>query len=77
MVHLWAGGRVLVAPTDAFRQLPRQKRQRLAQLAAHTAMFMLVVYRLIEAAVHSLLTPEGRAVAQKLLREAATSVHGY
>lgn len=77
MAHLWAAGAVRVAPTDAFRQLPRQKRQRLLQLGAHTALFMLVVYRLIEAAVHGLLTPEGRAAAQKLLREAAVSVHGY
>ncbi|KAI8467108.1 MAG: cornichon protein-domain-containing protein [Monoraphidium minutum] len=77
MVHLWAGGRVYVDTTDAFRQLPQQKRQKLVLLAAHTVLFMLVVYRLIEAAIHALLTPEGRAVTQRLLKEAVGSVHGY
>lgn len=31
--------------TDAFRQLPRQKQQKLVLLGAHTALFMVVVYR--------------------------------
>lgn len=77
MVHLWAGGKVYVDTTDAFRQLPQQKRQKLVQLGAHTALFMLIVYRLIESAVHTLLTPEGRAMTQRLLKEAAGSMHGY
>ncbi|GBF93642.1 hypothetical protein Rsub_06745 [Raphidocelis subcapitata] len=77
MVHLWAGNKVYVDATDAFRQLPEQKRQRLVQLGAHTALFMVVVYRLIETAVHTLMTPEGRALTQRLLKEAAGSTHGY
>jgi hypothetical protein len=116
MVHLWAGNKVYIDTTDAFRQLPALKTQRLAMLAAHTALFMLIVYRcvglcvscvllqcflfvdkaifhtfhtqythdhtkrtcrLIETAIHTLLTPEGRAMTQRLLREAAVSVHGY
>ena len=40
-------------------------------------LFVLAVYRLIEVAIHTLLTPEGRALTQKLLHEAAASVHGY
>jgi len=45
MVHLWAGNRVLLDVTDVFRQLPAQKRQKLVLLGAHTALFMLVIYR--------------------------------
>ncbi len=64
MVHLWAGNKVHLDATDVFRQLPQQKRQKLVQLACHVVLFMLVVYRLIETAVHTLLTPEGRAMTQ-------------
>lgn len=53
MVHLWAGGKVYVDTTDAFRQLPQQKRQRLVQLGAHTVLFMLVVYRSVECGIGS------------------------
>lgn len=77
MVHLWAGNLVYVDTTEAFRQLPRQKRQKLVLLGTHTALFMVVVYRLIEAAIHSLLTPEGRAVTQRLIKDAVGSMHGY
>jgi hypothetical protein len=45
MVHLWAGNKVYVDATDVFRQLPDQKRQKLALLGGHTVLFMLVVYR--------------------------------
>lgn len=45
MVHLWAGNKVFVHTTDVFRQLPQQKRQRLVMLAAHTVLFMIIVYR--------------------------------
>lgn len=33
--------------------------------------------RLVETAIHTLLTPEGRALTKQLLHEAAASVHGY
>lgn len=55
MVHLWAGNKVYIDTTDAFRQLPALKTQRLAMLAAHTALFMLIVYRCVGLCVDCVL----------------------
>ena len=77
LATLWLSGAIYVDTTEAFRQLGQQKRQRGVLLAAALALFVLAVYRLIEVAIHTLLTPEGRALTQKLLHEAAASVHGY
>ncbi|KAF8058833.1 L-lactate permease [Scenedesmus sp. PABB004] len=73
MLRLHAGRGLTVDTTDAFRQLPQQKRQRFVLLSAHLALFVLVVFRLIETALLTLLTPEGRAMTKKLLHEAAAS----
>jgi H+/gluconate symporter-like permease len=77
LAHLWLARAIYVDTTEAFRQLPQQKRQRFILLGAALLLFVLAVYRLIEVAIHTLLTPEGRALTQKLLHEAAASVHGY
>ena len=77
LAHLWLSRAIYVDTTEAFRQLPQQKRQRFVLLGAALGLFVLAVYRLIEVAIHTLLTPEGRALTQKLLHEAAASVHGY
>eukprot|EP00775_Hariotina_reticulata_P011959 gene11959-12102_t len=77
MLHLHNSRLFYVDTTDAFRQLPQQKKQRFVLLAAHLLLFIVVVYRLIETALMVLLTAEGRAMTKKLLHEAAASVHGY
>jgi hypothetical protein len=45
MLQLHSGGRMTVDTTDAFRQLPQQKKQRGVMLGVHLALFVLVVYR--------------------------------
>eukprot|EP00879_Flechtneria_rotunda_P014973 GHRR01015643.1.p2 GENE.GHRR01015643.1~~GHRR01015643.1.p2 ORF type:complete len:130 (+),score=24.06 GHRR01015643.1:137-526(+) len=77
MLQLCSTRQMYVEITDAFRQLPQQKKQRLIMLGAHLLLFVVIVYRLIETALLVLLTPEGRAMTKKLLHEAAASVHGY
>uniref|UniRef100_A0A383VZH0 Uncharacterized protein n=1 Tax=Tetradesmus obliquus TaxID=3088 RepID=A0A383VZH0_TETOB len=77
MLHLHTHRLLHVDTTDAFRQLPQQKKQRFILLGAHLLLFVLVVYRLIETALLTLLTAEGRAMTKKLLHEAAASIHGY
>ncbi len=43
--HLLMEKRLSVDATDAFKQLPAQKRQRTIQLAFHVLSFMVVVYK--------------------------------
>ena len=75
---LWRGyrsGDATVDVTEVFKQAPAEKRRRAWRLAAYLVSFVYVIYRLVEAAVSSLLTPEGRAAAHKLLVEAAAAPH--
>ena len=68
-------GDATVDVTEVFKQAPAEKRRRAWRLAAYLVSFVYVIYRLVEAAVSSLLTPEGRAAAHKLLVEAAAAPH--
>eukprot|EP00878_Enallax_costatus_P006911 GHUV01007241.1.p1 GENE.GHUV01007241.1~~GHUV01007241.1.p1 ORF type:complete len:160 (+),score=24.68 GHUV01007241.1:253-732(+) len=77
LLQLYTSRKLHVDTTDAFRQLPQQKKQRFILLGAHLLLFIVVVYRLIETALLTLLTPEGRAMTKKLMHEAAASMHGY
>ena len=75
---LWRGyrsGDATVDVTEVFKQAPAEKRRRAWRLAAYLVSFVYVIYRLVEAAVSSLLTPEGRAAAHKLLVVAAAAPH--
>jgi hypothetical protein len=45
MVHLWTSKTIKIDTTDAFRQLPQQKRQRCALLIAHLVLFGTVLCR--------------------------------
>lgn len=75
---LWRGYRIgdaTVDVTEVFKQAPSEKRRRAWRLAAYLVSFVYVIYRLVEAAVSSLLTPEGRAAAHKLLVEASAAPH--
>ena len=77
-LKLWRGyrgGDATVDVTEVFKQAPSEKRRRAWRLAAYLVSFVYVIYRLVEAAVSSLLTPEGRAAAHKLLVEAAAAPH--
>jgi hypothetical protein len=47
--HLLMEKRLSVDATDAFKQLPAQKRQRTIQLAFHVLSFMIVVYKWVAA----------------------------
>ncbi|KAF6254970.1 hypothetical protein COO60DRAFT_1537822 [Scenedesmus sp. NREL 46B-D3] len=64
MLHLHGSRLLHVDTTDAFRQLPQQKKQRFILLGVHLLLFVLVVYRLIETALLTLLTAEGRAMTK-------------
>ena len=45
MLHLHGSRLLHVDTTDAFRQLPQQKKQRFIMLGVHLLLFVLVVYR--------------------------------
>lgn len=45
MLQLHSSRLLHVDTTDAFRQLPQQKKQRFILLGAHLLLFVLVVYR--------------------------------
>lgn len=77
-------------PADAFRDAPVHKRNRFLLLACHSALFALVMFRLVEEAIQEMLrhhraahgggeggAEAARLLARELLREAAASVHGY
>ncbi|KAJ9524065.1 cornichon protein-domain-containing protein [Haematococcus lacustris] len=77
MVHLYLKGHVYIDATDAFRQLKQQKFRRGLLFGAYCLSFVFLTYRLIETAIHTTLTPEGRETAKKLFKDAAASLHGY
>jgi protein cornichon len=77
MVRIWRKGQAFVDAPDAFKQVPVQKPIKLRLCIAQVACFVVIVYRLVGCAIHSLLTPAGRHAAHKLFREAASSIHGY
>lgn len=68
----WRRGDASLDVTEIFKQAPAEKRRRAWRLAFYLASFVYVIYRLVEASVHSLLSPEGREMAGKLLQEAAS-----
>ena len=45
MSKLYASRKLFVDTTDAFRQLPEQKKQRFIFLGVHLTLFIVVVYR--------------------------------
>lgn len=47
MLQLYSSRLIYVDTTDAFRQLPQQKKQRFILLGAHLLLFVLVVYRFV------------------------------
>jgi hypothetical protein len=71
----WRRGDAAVDVTEIFKQAPGEKRARAWRLAFYLLSFVYVIYRLVEASVASLLTPEGREVASRLLQDAAASHH--
>lgn len=90
LFRLKAKGEDRCEAADAFRDAPLHRRNRLALLAAHSALFALVMFRLVEEAVGEMMSHHraahgggepgaeaARLLARELLREAAASVHGY
>ncbi|MEW5302864.1 MAG: hypothetical protein WDW36_005605 [Sanguina aurantia] len=67
----------LIDTTDVFKQLPIQKKRRLAVFVFYAVLFVFTAYRLIETAIKTALSPEGREMVKKMLHEAAGSLHGY
>lgn len=61
----------LIDVTEAFRQLPQEKKRRFIKLGLYVFIFIIVIYKLVETAVHSLLTPEGRLQAAEIMKQAA------
>lgn len=47
LLQLYSSGKLHVDTTDAFRQLPQQKKQRFILLGAHLLLFIIVVYRCV------------------------------
>lgn len=47
LLQLYSSRRLHVDTTDAFRQLPQQKKQRFILLGSHLVLFVIVVYRLV------------------------------
>jgi hypothetical protein len=45
MSRLYANRKLFVDTTDAFRQLPEQKKQRFILLGVHLTLFVIVIYR--------------------------------
>ena len=56
-------------------QVGARKRVQMFKLAFYILAFCWVIYSLIEALVHTTLTPEGRQLAHNLLQEAAAVLH--
>ena len=70
----WKKGEAGIDVTEIFKQAPAEKRRRAWRLGLYLLTFIYTIYRLVESAVHALLTPDGRAVAQELLHQAAATI---
>jgi hypothetical protein len=60
--------------TEVFREIPREKKLRMVKLGMYVLIFVIVIYKLVETAVHTLLTPEGRVHAATLMKQAAAEM---
>mmetsp|Transcript_15204 Transcript_15204/g.45851 ORF Transcript_15204/g.45851 Transcript_15204/m.45851 type:complete len:157 (-) Transcript_15204:1873-2343(-) len=60
--------------TEVFRDLNRQKTIRNIKLALYVLIFVVVIYKLVETAVETLLTPEGRVHAAHIMKQAAADM---
>lgn len=60
--------------TEVFRELGREKKIRMVKLVMYVLIFVIVIYKLVETAVHTLLTPEGRVHAAHLMKQAAAEM---
>ena len=69
----WQRGEAVVDVTEIFKQAPVEKRRRAWRLALYLLSFVFIIYRLVEASVSALLTPDGRETAHRLLQDAAAS----
>lgn len=76
LLHLWQGKKLTVLVGDAYKEAKGFESRRVGIVVFYMVTFVLAIYRLIEAAVFSLLTPEGRETTRKLLQDMAT-LHGY
>ncbi|GMH44978.1 hypothetical protein BSKO_12935 [Bryopsis sp. KO-2023] len=59
--------------TEIFKQVSEEKKNRFIKLGVHLFMFVLTIYRLVNAAVHGLLTDEAKEVAKRLLQDSIGS----
>ncbi|MEW5312389.1 MAG: hypothetical protein WDW38_004028 [Sanguina aurantia] len=57
----------LIDTTDVFKQLPIQKKRRLAVFVFYAVLFVFTAYRLIETAIKTALSPEGREMVKNML----------
>eukprot|EP00899_Mesostigma_viride_P017391 jgi/Mesvir1/25653/Mv01871-RA.1 len=57
----------LVDVTEIFNQLAREKRHRFVKMGFYLFVFVIIIYRLVEAAVTVLLTTKGGRMASSLL----------
>ena len=76
ITRTWQRGEAVVDVTEIFKQAPVEKRRRAWRLALYLLSFVFIIYRLVEASVSALLTPDGRETAHRLLQDAAASFCG-
>lgn len=61
--------------TEIFRQVGPRKKREIGKLVFYLVTFIIAIYKLIEVIVLAFLTPSGRKVAAKVMRDAAAAMH--
>lgn len=73
-LHLYTSKRLQVDTTEAFRQLPQQKKQRFALLGSHLLLFVMVVYRWVYSTTCTTVST-GNMLSSRLQHNSGWSTH--
>eukprot|EP00240_Pyramimonas_obovata_P010747 CAMPEP_0118926030 /NCGR_PEP_ID=MMETSP1169-20130426/3825_1 /TAXON_ID=36882 /ORGANISM="Pyramimonas obovata, Strain CCMP722" /LENGTH=135 /DNA_ID=CAMNT_0006867493 /DNA_START=326 /DNA_END=733 /DNA_ORIENTATION=- len=71
LVRAYLKGQALVDVTEIFNNLPMEKKVRLTKLFAHLMMFIIIIYRVVEATVTALMASHGPAISHTIISNIA------
>mmetsp|Transcript_22926 Transcript_22926/g.38357 ORF Transcript_22926/g.38357 Transcript_22926/m.38357 type:complete len:159 (-) Transcript_22926:1112-1588(-) len=71
MARTYLKGHSMMDVTEIFNELPKEKKVRLMKLFIHLLMFIVIIYRVVEAAVGFLMDTHGPAISHTIMSNMA------
>eukprot|EP00959_Pyramimonas_sp_CCMP1952_P336251 7041027-Pyramimonas_sp.AAC.2 len=71
LLRAYFKGQALVDVTEIFNDLPNEKKVRLTKLFCHLVMFIIIIYRVVEASVSVLMASHGPAISHTIMSNIA------